>query len=780
MPARPGRLVCQAALLALISSGASAGEAQMRWLTLDDELLLPDALLEIHVNSQHVSEFSRVLKLGTHYYARAADLAVWRLQPTGNPLVQGGETYYPLDAWQLRFIPATQVLDIDAPASDFAAQRFDLRAVPGQVPQAEYPSATGLALDYDLSLQAGNARSQAAALLDANLFGVAGAGVLRNRALLNNGNDTPGLLRLETSWHYEDVARLRSYNLGDSLTCAGEIGSAAHFAGVQVQRDFGLRPDLVTFPLPSVDGRASLPSGVDLLVNGRPTGSVTVEPGPFRLDNPPTLSGAGEITVVQRDLLGREQVLSVPYYSSPQLLRRGLIDYCAEAGALRQNYGLSSGDYGESFAAYSLRYGLNDTLTALLRLEGGESTRSLNLGAHWLVGHLGVFSTQAASSMSEQGAGRYAQLHLERQARDVSLAASVERATADFRRLGSGPLPALRSSVFAGTTVDRATLSAGVVWQRQQDDSRLRLYTFNLSYPLAVNWFANFNVQHQNTQSMLLLTLVHSFGLQGSLALSAQAAGSAGQYEGQASVQAQQTEPLEGGLGWQVYASAGQVRRQQAGVSWLGDGGRFALEAAHDDSLNSNASALRLSGRGGLVWLNESAQVTRGLGDGSMALVVVPGLAGVPVYAQHRQVAVTDSEGRAWVNALLPHQNNVLGIAASDLPLDVQLDSEEIVVRPPARSAVRVSFPVRRTQAALLTVVDAQQQAIPVGARAHLTGATQAFPFGRHGTVYLEGLAVHNRLEVQWAGHHCALEFEVPAGSNPQPEIGPLACKDSI
>jgi outer membrane usher protein len=323
-------------------------------------------------------------------------------------------------------------------------------------------------------------------------------------------------------------------------------------------------------------------------------------------------------------------------------------------------------------------------------------------------------------------------------------------------------------------------VSAGTVWQRQQDDSRTRLYSVNLSYPLAMKWFANFNAQRQDTQTTFLLTLVHSLGPQGSVAMSAQASGSGGQYLGQASVQAQQAESLSGGLGWQVYSGVGQVKRQLAGLSWLGDAGRFVLEAAHDSSLNTDSSALRLGGRGGLLWLENTAQATRGLGDGSMALVVLPGLAGVPVYAQHRQVAVTDSAGRAWVSALLPHQDNVLGIDATDLPMDVRVDSDEIIVRPPARAAVRVTFPLRRTQAALLTVVDAGQRAIPVGARAQLAGATQAFPFGRNGVVYLEGLDVHNRLEVQWTGHRCVLEFDVPAGQDPQPEIGPLTCREAI
>jgi outer membrane usher protein len=39
-------------------------------------------------------------------------------------------------------------------------------------------------------------------------------------------------------------------------------------AGVQIRSDFSMRPDLVTFPLPSISGAAAVHSVVDVLTNG--------------------------------------------------------------------------------------------------------------------------------------------------------------------------------------------------------------------------------------------------------------------------------------------------------------------------------------------------------------------------------------------------------------------------------------------------------------------------------------------------------------------------------
>ena len=47
-----------------------------------------------------------------------------------------------------------------------------------------------------------------------------------------------------------------------------------------------------------------------------------------------------------RDLLGREQVISQPYYASSLLLREGLIDDSNEIGFVRNDFGIRSNDYG--------------------------------------------------------------------------------------------------------------------------------------------------------------------------------------------------------------------------------------------------------------------------------------------------------------------------------------------------------------------------------------------------------------------------------------------------
>jgi outer membrane usher protein FimD/PapC len=81
--------------------------------------------------------------------------------------------------------------------------------------------------------------------------------------------------------------------------------------------------------------------------SARGSATSSVQPGPFQLTNVPIVTGAGQMQLVVRDLLGRETVISQSYCIAPVLLAPGVTDFSFEAGALRENYGttLPSGVY---------------------------------------------------------------------------------------------------------------------------------------------------------------------------------------------------------------------------------------------------------------------------------------------------------------------------------------------------------------------------------------------------------------------------------------------------
>ena len=85
--------------------------------------------------------------------------------------------------------------------------------------------------------------------------------------------------------------------------------------------------------------------------------------------------------MVTTDALGRQISTTVPFYVASSLLQAGLSDFSLSAGALRQNYGYRSADYGQWVASGSGRYGVTDWLTLEGRAEGAAELAVTGAGA---------------------------------------------------------------------------------------------------------------------------------------------------------------------------------------------------------------------------------------------------------------------------------------------------------------------------------------------------------------------------------------------------------------
>ena len=114
----------------------------------------------------------------------------------------------------------------------------------------------------------------------------------------------------------------------------------------RVSSDYSMRPDLVTFPLPTMSGSATVPSTADVLVNGTRQFSREIPPGPFEIPRLPVVTGAGTVTLMLTDALGR-QVAATRSLCQLGTARPGLQTFTAEVGAVRNKWGSVSNDYGD-------------------------------------------------------------------------------------------------------------------------------------------------------------------------------------------------------------------------------------------------------------------------------------------------------------------------------------------------------------------------------------------------------------------------------------------------
>ena len=301
-------------------------------------------LLDVVVNGQRQPEMARaeqwpdgalLLAATTWTDARLAPLAQGRT-------LSDGSAGYALDAVPgatYRINRQNLSLEINAPATAFVGSTLGLQGEAAAAPSRQHP---GVLLNYDISVLRGATGGPitSGATLEAVAF--SGIGNFVNSALVRNDGTVHTFERLDTFWRYDMPTRLETLVVGDTIGTGGGWSRPARYGGIRWGRDFGMRPGFVTLPQISLSGAAALPSTVEVLVNNARRISQSVQPGPFELNNVPVITGAGDLNLVVRDLLGRETVVQQSYYSSPRLLARGLTDFSIEGGRLRSGYGRDS------------------------------------------------------------------------------------------------------------------------------------------------------------------------------------------------------------------------------------------------------------------------------------------------------------------------------------------------------------------------------------------------------------------------------------------------------
>src|ERR1043166_516731 len=225
------------------------------------------------------------------------------------------------------------------------------------------PATWGGVLNYNLFLVGDDLFGRATTpsgslLLDGRVFSP--SGTFSQTALLIADQDWRiGARRLDSTYRYSDRERLITYQGGDLITGGLPWTRPIRVGGAQARKNFALRPDLITVPLPELSGTAAVPSTVDVYINNVRMFSVDVGAGPFTFLNFPVINGAGDVRIVVRDAAGHQTTATVPSYSAPQLLSPGLTNFSIEAGFPRLGYGTATDAYADlPVASGTLRHGL--------------------------------------------------------------------------------------------------------------------------------------------------------------------------------------------------------------------------------------------------------------------------------------------------------------------------------------------------------------------------------------------------------------------------------------
>lgn len=718
-----------------------------------------------------------------------------------------------LPGLNFRFDGPTQTLYVTGGEEGLLPQLLQVAGAQGSNLPVE--SGTGATLNYDVIGTALANQNGGSGLFDMRLFspwGVASSGLLAF-AGANLASPTPSsAIRLDSAYVYSDAVSLRRYRLGDYIN--GGLGwtRPVRLGGAQIQSDFSMRPDLITFPLPVVSGAAAVPSTVDVLVNNTRLLSRPVQPGAFTIPELPVITGAGAVTMTVTNALGQQVSTTLPFYASSNMLAPDLQTYSAEIGAVRRNWGLVSDDYGPLAGSATWRRGLSQWLTVEAH---GEGTSGLAAGGASMVvnlDNLGVLNAAAAGSAVGLP-GAQLTLGAQRIGPVVSFGAFGSVADRNFRDLAAvngDPVPRRQLNAFASVAAGRYG-SAGIAFAGLDRPiattpvnffapsgafigqatplpggtlstangvgpflpfERTRLVTLNYSLQFGdLTFFATaFRDFASGGSEGAMLGLTIPIGPRSSVG------GSIGSGTGGSlsQIQATQSPVLIGDWGYQAYAAVGRPDHEFGLLQYKSPWGLVTGGAERV----GNQTAGHAEAQGAVSFADGGLFASNTIND-AFAVVDTSGVEGIRVSSENRLVERTDSAGRVLVPDLRSYDVNRLSIDPDDVPVDATVPYVMREVRPQDRSGVVVRFPVRVSHGALLRLADEAGRPLPVGSVAILAATRVAVPVGYDGEAYVQDLGPKNTLDVERPdGRSCTVHFSYKPVPGEIPTIGPLACRE--
>lgn len=649
------------------------------------------------------------------------------------------------------------------------------------------PAATpsrGLVLNYDLyASQEQDAQNNASAYSELRAFNA--LGVLSSTQIARYQSDdegyglSNGLTRLDTSWRASFPEQVLAVTVGDTLTSALNWSRPTRIAGLQIGTDYNLQPYTPTTPLPSFFGSATLPSSVELYMNGVKYYNGEVPAGNFEINTLPTINGAGTAQVTMTDALGKTTVQSFSFYNDQQLLRSGLTEWSAEVGVVRNNYGYTSFDYASTPAfSGTWRRGFSNSFTAGAHGEATESLVNVGFSSDWIPGGTrGTLSTALAVSADAGKNGFLYSVGYRWNNSRFSFSTTTIATVNDYHdvatRYGEPPPSLNQSTVVGYNTETLGNFSLGYLQFRTPGEPSQRYTNANwyksLTDRVYLNAGLNQNIDDSRDRSLYLMLSV-SFENNISASSTVQRTDDRMSYM----LNASKSQPSDGGWGWNL-----AMNRQQSennGQGELGYLGRYGKVYGGYSHLSGNHTAYA-GADGSLVAMGGGIFAAQTITNG-FAVVSTDGIPDVPIVLQNNPIGTSDSRGLLLVTPLNSYQKNEISINPFDLPANMRVDPVNAVAIPADRSGTLVNFSVKPVRSALIILHDAQGKVIAEGSSAVLNGARGAAAMvGFDGMVYFDTLEARNTLRVSTSTGTCEAQFAYPKAARDIPQIGPITCQ---
>ncbi|MFC7048732.1 fimbria/pilus outer membrane usher protein [Emcibacter nanhaiensis] len=732
-------------------------------------------MVNIWLNGADTESISPLLVQEDRLLLSSDSLSSLGLIPQGPAVVRNNIEYYALSNFEgLDYRLESPRLYVECPPGCFEKntlnlgdRRFGLRDRP------EPGAIEGAYFNYDLVFQASdNGNEFFRGYLQA------GGGLNKSRwkaeGILAEGAGQSEFVRLETSWIREWPSGPHKLVIGDSISDAAGWANPYRFLGVMFGTDHSLQPGYITYPLPNITGDATLPSVVDLYLNGVQFGSGVVQQGPFETGELPLITGGGQLQMNVKDLLGREKVFVQSFYIAPQLLKQGLTKFSLQVGVLRQNYGLDSFNYGEIVVSGRFRHGLDNLKTIELYTEAGEDRLVTGVGLLLMPPVGGVVHVSSALSLGDGDVDSMFSVGYERYDLDWGFAAYGEWRSRKFK------LPSDRSDFGAFSHRLQARLSKRFDSRFGFSGSFIRNKRPGLEAEHVVNGNLNVDLARRINLSF---TLRQAFGLRKdtlvgmflSLPLGGrQHLGASYQHSKsgeRASLLAHRTPKRTEGWGYRAEVTRGTTPNAEAVLLRRTGIGDFDLGVSD----RPDATTVRANARGGVVFWDGAVKAARYI-TGSYGVVKAPEIGKARVYHDSQYVGRLDDNGRLLITDLRPFERNRIAIESRDIPPGQYLDTYEKIVVPHREAGVGVDFSRDIYLSFIVVVQDEEGEWLPFGTRV-LGNTGKNFVIGRRGRLNVRYPAGRYRFLAMISSRTCEFDLKVDPGVKPGQLLKTVTCR---
>lgn len=584
--------------------------------------------------------------------------------------------------------------------------------------------------------------------------------------------------RYLTQFVYDRPEEQQRFIAGDFVGTSGELGSTLNMGGVNFSKVYNMTPELIPQPVAGFAGVANSPSQVEVRMGGVPVAFSQVGAGPFQLQNLRQYGGAGDVQVVVRDALGREQLYTFPFYYSEQSLRQGLHEYSYSLGKIRTNPGQPDEDYGSTAFSAFHRYGYSDALTLGARAEAAEDLSNVGVSAIWRSDQWGVLSGAVSGSSYAGQAGDAEMLSYNYQQSNFGLRAVARKYSSDY-----APLETLTSrfdrsgdyginlSWYQGAG---RSLSLDHTLNQTRDRGDTRTTSLNYYQTLGRNSVLYATLQRTDDDSVsqpntsLFVGWLYRFDNKFSASASANRDENGNQ---RLFTQLARDVPVGEGLGYRVGWTGTQPEnsdRFNGYAQWNLPAASISLDANTYTSQGGNTDYRELAVGGSVAFAGKAWGFSRQIDDSFAIVQMGAPVSDVPVMANSQQIGVSNASGQVISPYLGSFYESRISIDDKNVPLNYVMGKDFFTVKPAYRSGVGVDFGLRRVQG-LEGVIRIRRGEETSTADNRIVTFTkdgkleQEIQTGRDGRFYLENIAPGEyRGEINATKQSCSFVMRVP------------------